>query len=58
MDDLPPIEIIPFGRTEEQQAKIDAQKARGLRGLKLLCLEIIAVCFVALVACLHGLTFR
>lgn len=43
MVDRPPIEILPWGRTEEQQRKIDKAKAQGSRGLKLFFLEIIAL---------------
>lgn len=32
MDDRP-LEILPFGRTAEDQAKIDAKKAAGRRGM-------------------------
>ena len=32
MDDDSPIQILPFGRTAEQQAKLDRAKAQGKRG--------------------------
>lgn len=33
-EDEKPLEILPWGRTLEQQNKIDAKKAQGRRGAK------------------------
>lgn len=44
MDDKP-LEILPFGRTAEEQDKIDARVAAGRRGMKLTFWQWIALGF-------------
>jgi hypothetical protein len=46
------IEIIPFGRTEAEQAKLDRRKARGQAGLKGCALQSIALSLFVLFVCL------
>jgi hypothetical protein len=46
-----PIQIIPGGLSEAQADKLDRDKKRGARGVKLLCLEFIAVCLFILLVC-------
>lgn len=50
----PPIEILPWGRTEEQQKAIDRAKAQGSRGLKLFFLEIIALGLLIIVCAFNA----
>ena len=52
MDDKP-LELLPFGRTLEQQNAIDAKKARGLAGLHGCLLQAALFAFVAIICALY-----
>ena len=49
-----PIEILPYGRSEDDQRKIDRDKARAGRAVKIFALEVIAVCLLIIWASLHA----
>jgi hypothetical protein len=54
MTEHEPIEVIPYGRTEEEQAKLDRIKERGQRGLKLFFLEIIAMGLLIILCAIYS----
>lgn len=50
-----PIEILPFGRTLEEQERIERLARRRDRAIKLALVELMAIFGAALAACWHGL---
>lgn len=50
MDELPPLEILPCGRTREQQDKLDARKAAGHRGFMTCLGYLVAIALVIVYA--------
>jgi len=49
-EELPPLQILPFGRTAEQEAKLEARKASGKRGLGLCLAFVLSLVFLLVYA--------
>lgn len=47
LDDTQPLEILPWGRTKEDQERLDAKKAKGRRGWHGCLFQLVALALLA-----------